>query len=191
MVRCLTFHSPHTSQSSSPAPALPIPSHTSLLIFLSLSLSLLPYAILVSVPNPLPTASLRGTFAPGGCFPHIRCTSSSLSSSHAVPLPSLAMLLYLDSSIGHVPLLHIPNTWFAVLLPYKGTPLLLPPSSCTLYLAGAQTCCPRFLTSSFFLPKSPFVCSSGPSVQTTHICDTCGRLSFPSSFQCMPGYRTL
>jgi len=181
MVVYWILHNLRTSRLSLSASALPNPSHTFPPILLSLLLFPPFRAILASVPNFPPTASLRGIFAPGGYFLYIHCTFFSLPSLHAAPLPSLATLLYLDSPIGRVPLPHIPNTLLAVLLPRKGMPLLLLPSSCTFHLARTQTYCPHFPISSFSLPKSPSTCSGGPSGQTTHIFDTCGHPSFLSS----------
>ena len=191
MVMCQTPHNLHTLQSSPPALAPPIPSRTFPPTLSLLLLFLLLYANLTLAPSLLPTASPRGTFAPGGCFLHIPHTSSFLPFLHAAPLPSLAMPLYVDSPIGHVLPPCIPNTLLAVLFPYKGVLHFLLPSSYTLCLVGAQIYCPLLLTSSFSLPISLSVCSGGPSGQTTHICDTCGCSSFLSSSQCMPGYRAL
>ena len=122
MVVCQAPRSPHTSQLSLPAPAPPTPVHTSLLTLLSLLPFSLLRAILALNPSLLPTASLRDTFVPGDYFLHILHTSSSLPSSHAAPLPSLAMPLYLDSPIGHVLPPHTPNTLLAMLFPCRGAP---------------------------------------------------------------------
>ena len=155
MVMCLTPCNPRTSQLLSPTPAPPIPSHTFPPALLPLLPSPLLCANLISTPSLLPTVLQRGTFLLGGCSSHIHHTSFSPPSSHAVLLPSLAMLLYLDSPIGHVPLSHIPSTLLAMLFPRRGMLLLYPPSSCTLYLTRAQTYCPRPPTSSFFTSPPP------------------------------------
>ena len=191
MVKYQTPRSLHTLQLSPPAPAPPIPAHTSPPKLLSLLLSLPPYVIFTSVPNLLPIASPRGTFALGGCSLHICHTSSFLLFLHAALLPSLAMPLYLDSPIGHIPSPHIPNTSLTALFPYKGMPHFLPPFSCTLCLVGAQTCCPLPLTSSSSPPVFPSAYNGRLGGQTIHTCDTCGCLSFLSSSQCIPGYRAL
>jgi len=189
MVLCRTPRNLHTLQSLPPAPAPPILVHTSLLTHLSLLPSPLPHAIFISNPSLPPTASLRDTFVPGGYFLHTPHTSSFPSSSHAALLPSLATLLDLNSPIGCVLPPHTPNTLLAALFPHRGTPHSFPPFFCTLYLVGAQTCCPLLLTSSFSPPVSLFAYNGGPGGRTIHTCDTCGRLFSPSSSQCMPRYR--
>ena len=178
MLSCQTPRSPHTSQSSPPAPALPSLIHTFLPTLLSLLPSLLLCAIFVSTPSLFPITLPRNISAPGGCSLHIHHIFSFLPSSPAVLLPSLAVPLYLDSPIGHVPPPHNPNTSLAALFPRRGIPHFLLPSSYILCLVGAQTYCPHPLTSSFSPSVSPSVYSGGPSGRTTHICDTCGRLSF-------------
>ena len=189
MVMCQAPRNLHTSQSSPPAPAPSIPVHTFLPILPSLLPSSLPYAIFVLNPSFSPTASLRDIFVPSGYFPHIPYTSSSPPSLHAVLLPFLAVPLYLDSPVGHVLPPHTPNTSLAALFSHRGAPYFLPPSSCTFYLVGAQTCCPLPLTSSFSPPVSPSAYNGGPGGRTIHTCDTCGCLFSPLSSQCMPGYR--
>ena len=142
MVGCPTLRNLHTSQLLLPALAPPIPPHTFPPILLFLLPFLFSHAIFTSTPNLLPTTLLRDTFAPSGYLPRILCTSSSLPSSHAVLLPSLAAPLYSDSPIGHALPLHIPNTLLAALFPHRGAPHFLPPSSYTLCLVGAQTYSP-------------------------------------------------
>ena len=146
MFVCQILRNPHTSLLSPPAPVLSSPFHTFLPVLLFLSLFFPPHAILASTPSLLPIASPRGTFAPGGCSLCIHHTSSFLPSSLAALLPSLAVPLYLDSSIGHVLPPHIPNTSLAVLFPCRGVPQSLLLSSYTPYLARAQIYCPRPLT---------------------------------------------
>ena len=191
MIGCPSLRNLHTSRLLLPTPAPPIPSHIFPPTVLFLSLSPLLHAIFTSIPSPLPITSPRDTFAPGGCFLCIHHTSSSPPSSLAALLPSLAMLLCLDSPIGHVLPPHIPSTLLAVLFPRRGALRFLPPFSYTLYLARAQICCPCPQTSSSSLPGFPSAYSGGPSGRTTHICDTFCRLFSPSSSQCMPGYRAL
>ena len=191
MFVCQILRNPHTSLLSPPAPVLSSPFHTFLPVLLFLSLFFPPHAILASTPSLLPIASPRGTFAPGGCSLCIHHTSSFLPSSLAALLPSLAVPLYLDSPIGHVPPPYNPNTSLAALFPRRGIPHFLLPSSYILCLVGAQTYCPHPLTSFFSLLVSPSAYSGGPSGRTTHICNICGHLFFLSSFQCMSGYRAL
>ena len=191
MVEYQTPRSLYTSQLSPPAPALPIPAHTSPPTLLSLLPSPFSHTILISIPCLLPIASLRGTFAPGGCSLRIHHTSFSLPSSHAVLLPSSAIPLYLDSPIGYVLPSHIPNTLLAALFPRRSAPHFLPPSSCTLYLAEVQTCCLLPLTFSFSPLVSPSAYNGGPGGRTIHTCNICGRLFSLSLSQCIPGYRVL
>ena len=120
MVACPILHNPHTLRSLPPDLAPPNPFRIFLSILPPLLLFPSPYANLVSIPNLLPIASPKDTFVPSGYFLHIPHTSSSLPSSHAVPLPSLAVLLNLDSPIGHVLPPHTPNTLLAVLFPHGG-----------------------------------------------------------------------
>jgi len=191
MIECPLPHNLHTSRSLPPAPAPPILIHISPPTPLSLSPFPLPHATFISNPSLPPTTLPRDTFAPNGYFPHIHHTSSSPPSSLAALLPFLAAPLYLDSPIGHALPLHTPNTLLAALFPHRGAPHFLPPSSYTPYLTRAQIYCSLLPTSFAFLPRSPFAYSGGPSGRTIHICDICGRLFSPSSFQCMPGYRAL
>ena len=104
MIRCLSLRNLHTSRSLLPAPALPIPSHTFPPTVLSLSLSLLLHANFASIPSPLPIASPRGTFAPGGCFLCIYHISSSPPSLLAALLPSLA-----------TPLMGVTKVWLLII----------------------------------------------------------------------------
>ena len=122
MIGYLSLHNPHTSRSSPPASVPPSLIHTFLLALLSLLPFPPPYATSTSTPILLPTTLLRDTFAPSGYLPHILCTSSSLPSSHAVLLSSLAVPLYLDSPIGRVLPPHTPSTLLAALFPRRGMP---------------------------------------------------------------------
>ena len=152
MIGYPSLHNPHTSRSSPPAPVPPSLVHTFLLALLSLLPFLSPHATSASTPILLPTTLLRDTFAPSGYLPYILCTSSSLPSSHAALLPSLAVPLYLDSPIGRVLPPHTPSTLLAALFPRRGMPRSLLPSSCTLYLIRAQICCSPLPTSFASLP---------------------------------------